>query len=284
MAQFTNQAQLTYNNITVNSNIAVGQLLEALTATKTAAGDTYAQNGEVTYVVTLVNSGNTPITGVSVSDDLGAYPFGTETLTPLTYVDGSVLLYANGVLQAAPPVSTTPTLTFGNITIPANGNVTLVYKATVNEYAPFDADASIINTATATGNGILTPVEATETITPAQGPQLTITKSLDPTIVTDNSTLTYQFVIQNYGNVAAIATDNVAVTDTFDPILSSIVVTLNGTPLVLGTDYTYDETTGVFATTPGVITVPVATFAQDPVTGVQTVIPGTTTLTVQGIV
>ena len=284
MAQFTNQAQLTYNNITVNSNIAVGQLLEALTATKTAAGDTYAQNGEVTYVVTLVNSGNTPITGVSVSDDLGAYPFGTETLTPLTYVDGSVLLYANGVLQAAPSVSTTPTLTFGNITIPANGNVTLVYKATVNEYAPFDAEASIINTATATGNGILTPVEATETITPAQGPQLTITKSLDPTIVTDNSTLTYQFVIQNYGNVAAIATDNVAVTDTFDPILSSIVVTLNGTPLVLGTDYTYDETTGVFATTPGVITVPVATFAQDPVTGVQTVIPGTTTLTVQGIV
>ena len=284
MAQFTNQAQLTYNNVTVNSNITVGELLEALTATKVAVGDTYARDGEVTYVISLPNSGASPITAVTVRDDLGAYPFGAGTLTPLTYVDGSVLLFINGVLQAPPTVATAPVLTFSNINIPANGSAFLVYKATVNEFAPLDAQASITNTATVSGNAIPTPVVVSETITPVSGPQLTITKSMDPTVVTENSPLTYQLVIQNYGNTAAVATDNVTITDTFDPILSNIAVTLNGAPLVEGTDYTYDGTTGLFATVPGRIPVPAAVYVQDPVTGVLTAVPGTATLTVTGIV
>ena len=78
--------------------------------------------------------------------------------------------------------------------------------------------------------------------------------------------------------------DNAAITDTFDPILSDLAVTFNGTPWVEGTDYTYDETTGLFATVPGQITVPAATYTQDPVTGQYTVIPGTATLTVTGTV
>ena len=36
MAQFTNQAQLRYGNSIANSNIAVGELLEVLSASKTA--------------------------------------------------------------------------------------------------------------------------------------------------------------------------------------------------------------------------------------------------------
>ena len=35
MAQFTNQAQLRYGNSIANSNIAVGELLEVLSASKT---------------------------------------------------------------------------------------------------------------------------------------------------------------------------------------------------------------------------------------------------------
>ena len=35
MAQFTNQAQLSYNNATINSNVAVGEVLEVLSANKT---------------------------------------------------------------------------------------------------------------------------------------------------------------------------------------------------------------------------------------------------------
>lgn len=36
MARFTNQAQLRYGNNVANSNIAVGEILEVLSATKTA--------------------------------------------------------------------------------------------------------------------------------------------------------------------------------------------------------------------------------------------------------
>ena len=36
MARFTNQAQLRYGNEVTNSNIAVGEILEALSAVKTA--------------------------------------------------------------------------------------------------------------------------------------------------------------------------------------------------------------------------------------------------------
>lgn len=41
MPTFSNQAQLSYNGITANSNIAYGQILEVLAAQKTALSDTY---------------------------------------------------------------------------------------------------------------------------------------------------------------------------------------------------------------------------------------------------
>ena len=41
MARFTNQAQLRYGNAVTNSNIAVGEILEVLSATKTAVRNTY---------------------------------------------------------------------------------------------------------------------------------------------------------------------------------------------------------------------------------------------------
>ena len=41
MATFTNQATLTYNGGTASSNITTGELLEVLTATKTAVVPTY---------------------------------------------------------------------------------------------------------------------------------------------------------------------------------------------------------------------------------------------------
>jgi hypothetical protein len=39
IAQFTNQAQLSYNNTVVNSNVVVGEILEVVSANKTAVVD-----------------------------------------------------------------------------------------------------------------------------------------------------------------------------------------------------------------------------------------------------
>ena len=284
MAQFTNQAQLSYNNTVVNSNVVVGEILEVVSADKTAVVNTYSADGTVTYVISLVNSGNTAITNLTITDNLGAYEQGTETRVPLGYVDGSATLFINGVLQSAPTVITDPIFTVSGITLPANSDLVLVYTADVNEFAPLGTDGSIVNTATVTGTGIPTPITVTETVTPAGEPRLQITKSLEPISVTENSSLTYRFVIENFGNLDATAADNVALSDLFDPILTGVTVSLDGVTWTEGTQYNYNETTGQLNTVPGQITVPAATYTQDVNTGVWSVTPGVTVLTVTGTV
>ena len=284
MAIFSNQATLTYNGNTTNSNIAYGEILDVLVATKTSVEGTYTPGTLVTYVVTLRNTGNTTLTSLTITDDLGGYDFGGTTIYPLTYEDGSVALFANGVPQAAPAVTAGPPLVISGISVPANGDVVLVYQARANEYANPAAESTIVNTVTVTGDGLSAPITATATVTAEAAPELTISKSITPTQVVDNDRVTYTFVIQNSGNEAVVATDNAAITDTFDPILTALTVTFNGTAWTEGVQYTYDETTGLFTTNAGQITVPAATYTQDPVTGAYTVTPGIATLIVTGTI
>ena len=68
MAVFTNFATLSYNGGTTNSNTVTGELLETLSATKSAVMDDYTAKDDVTYVITLLNSGATPLTGLTVTD------------------------------------------------------------------------------------------------------------------------------------------------------------------------------------------------------------------------
>ncbi|MBE7056443.1 MAG: hypothetical protein E7388_03265 [Ruminococcaceae bacterium] len=283
MALFTNQAQLSYNNSVVASNIAVGEILEVLSVTKTALSTSYSRDDTVTYVISLVNSGTLPVTGLTVTDDLGTYTSGGLTLTPLTYVNGSVRYFVDGVLQPAPAVTSGNSLSFANITVPAGGNTIIIYEAEINSFAPLVAGSTIVNAVTAEGGGI-TPITATETVTAAVSPFLTITKAISPVPVTENGTLTYTFTIANYGNTPVLVTDDAIVTDTFNPILTNVTASFNGTTWVEGTNYTYDETTGLFATLPGQITVPAASYTQDPVTGNWITTPGTATLVVTGTV
>ncbi len=283
MAQFTNQAQLSYNNNVTNSNIAVGEILEVLSATKTAIRNEYGQNDSVTYVISIVNSGNIAFTGLTVTDNLGAYTSDTNTLVPLTYIDGTIQYYVNGILQADPTVTAGVNLTISNINVPANGNATLIYEARVNQFAPLGVDDSITNEAVISGGGIQ-PITVTETVDTENEPFLTIAKSINPVPVTENGTLTYTFLIQNSGNTAADATDLAIITDTFDPILSNLTVTFNGVTWTEGVNYTYNETTGEFATVAGQVTVPAATYTQDAVTGAYLITPGVSTLTVTGTV
>lgn len=283
MARFTNQAQLRYGNAVANSNIAVGEILEVLSATKTAVRNTYGTNDTITYIISIINSGTAPITGLTVTDNLGAYSFGSASLTPLTYLTGTAIYYVNGVLQTTPTVTEGPPLVITGITVPAGGNATLIYETVINQFAPLAAGSSITNTATISGNGI-TSVDISETILTDTEPELAITKSISPVPVTENGTLTYTFLIQNSGNTAADAASNAVITDQFAPILRNLTATFNGTAFASGTDYTYDETTGEFATVAGSITVPAASFTQDPLTGEWSITPGISTLTVSGTI
>ena len=284
MAIFSNQATLVYNGNTTNSNIAYGEILDVLAATKTAVEGTYTPGDLVTYVVTLRNTGNTTLNGLILTDDLGGYQLSGATVYPLTYEAGSAVLFVDGIPQAAPAVTAGPPLVVSGISIPGGSDAVLVYQARANNYADPAEGGTIVNTVTVTGNGLSTPATATETVTAAAAPVLTISKSINPTQVVDNDRVTYTFVIQNSGNQPVVATDNAAITDTFDPRLTALTVAFDGTTWTQGIQYTYDETTGLFATVPGQITVPAATYTQDPVTGAYTVNPGIATLVVTGTI
>ena len=252
--------------------------------TKTAIADTYTDGDNVVYVINSVNSGALPFTGLTLTDNLGAYTVGEKIYVPLTYNTGTLRYYTGGTLQTTPTVTAGNTLEISDFSVPANSNATIVYQVKLNEFAPLAAESSVTNTATLTGGGITTPITATETINASSEAVLTISKALCPSTVTENGEVTYTFVIQNTGNTAAVAADNASVTDTFNPILNGLYVTFNGTAWTLGDDYAYNTATGEFATVPGKITVPAATFTQDTETGVYTITPGTAILTVKGTI
>lgn len=283
MATFTNSATLTYDGNTVNSNTVTGELLEQVSGSKTAITDSYTPGDEITYVISLVNSTDSPLSPLAIQDNLGAYTVGSLTLYPLSYIPGSLRYYVGGVLQPTPSVDNGPPLVISGIGIPADSNVTLIYAARVNEFAPPTAEGQITNVATVSGDCSFFPITLSESVTTDAAPQLTVSKSLCPAVVEDNGTLTYTFVIQNTGSAPATAADALVLTDLFNPALQNIGVTYNGQPWVSPTNYTYNSSTGAFSTVEGQLTVPAATFQQNP-DGSWTVTPGTGTLVITGTV
>jgi len=285
MATFFNQATLSYGGNVLNSNTTEAELLSGLTLTKTAITGTYEAGGNVVYTITVSNMGNTAYNGLTVTDDLGAYTTtGGATAVPLTYVNGSIIYYLNGVLQPAPTVTSVGNLEISGINLPAGSTATFIYEATANEFAPIASGSVITNTASTNGGVGTGVISDTATITVNEAPVLTIAKAVCPAIVTDNGQLTYTIIVQNLGNTPIVTTDGVIISDTFNPVLSGITVSLNGAELAEGTGYTYNEATGEFATTNGTVTVPAATYTTDPATGAITTTPGVATLTVTGTV
>ena len=121
------------------------------------------------------------------------------------------------------------------LSVPAGQNATIVYETKVNQYAPLDVDSTITNTATISGTGI-TNVTVQEVISSVDSPRLGINKSISPVPVTKMVHLR-TFVITNTG--IHPLSDLAAITDTFNPILSNLSVSFNGTPWVETTNYLY---------------------------------------------
>ena len=280
MAAFYNQASINLGGSVTNSNITVGEITSGITLTKTAATSEYGAGEGITYVVSAVNSGLSEYNGLTLTDDLGRFTVGAQVITPLTYVEGSLIFYLDGVIQPAPTVTLGETLAIGPFNIPAGSNATVIYEARANQTAPLDAGASITNTVTLVGGSC--ELSDSATVPTRDEPRLTIAKAVCPQSVTCAGEITYTVIIQNLGNTPVVATDDLIVNDTFNPILNNITVTLDGTALAEGAGYTYNVATGEFATLPGTVTVPAASFTRDPATGIISTTPGVAVITVTG--
>ena len=92
---FTNQATLSYNNQSIPSNVVTGVLTEVLSVSKTAIPAAYQNGDTITYAVQLVNSGTAALTGLTLTDNLGAYTpaAGTAAVVPMTYQSDTLRYY-----------------------------------------------------------------------------------------------------------------------------------------------------------------------------------------------
>ena len=285
MATFYNQATLSFGGRVTNSNVTEGEVLNRVAMNKVAVTTDYGPGDNIVYAVTLVNNDATDKVNITITDNLGRFtPTGGPEVVPLTYVPGSVIYYQNGILQPAPAVNAGPPLLISDINIPAGGNVTLLYEVRANEYAPLGANASINNNVSAGGCDLCEGMTATANIPTRDEPQLTIAKAVCPDVLSCGDTVTYTFIIQNTGNTAVVATDDLVVADNFTPVLCNLAVTINGQVVNEGIAYTYDAETGAFTTLGGALPVPAATFTRDPITGIITTTPGVTILTVTGTI
>ena len=119
----------------------VQDLIPALTITKTADTDTASPGGTVTYTITVADTGQTPYTGATVTDDL------TSVLANATY-NNDAAATAGSVSYSSPDLTWTGNLAVG-------GSVIITYSATVDD--PETGDKMMVNTVTSAVPGSTCP-------------------------------------------------------------------------------------------------------------------------------
>ncbi|MGJ6967615.1 DUF7507 domain-containing protein [Streptosporangium sp. G11] len=175
----------------------------SLALLKTASPSTVASAGRtVTYSYAITNTGNAPLTGISVTDTSFS---GTGTAPVITCP----------VTALAPQASTTCTSTY------------------ITTQADLDA-GSVVNTEVASGNPpagpAVTSAPSTATVSVTSAPGLALLKTASPsTVVSVGRTVTYSYAIVNTGNVTLTG---VGVTETSfsgtgtPPVITCPVTTL----------------------------------------------------------
>ncbi len=287
MATIENFATVSYTSggvaTTKTSNIAEVELDSSLGFSKTTLGSDYSADDSITYILSITNTSSAPVTGITITDDLGTFEIETSRLTPLTYLEPALLLINGQDNTTGLGVDTANAgqVTFTLPALAAGATANVVYNAQVNASAPLEAGSSITNTASLTSDFACADGTATATVTVAEQALVEVVKSMSPNPVVCGETVTYTIRIYNYGNTAA---EDVYLTDTFVPAPADITVSRNGV-ILTGTTYTYID--GTLTVPPEGLagdTIPAATFTRDPVTNEVTVTPGVVEYVITGTI
>lgn len=282
---FSNQASLTYVNGSVASNAVSGEVVSPLTVRKSASVSAYTRDGSFGYTVTVTNTSQTAYTGLTLTDDLGSFNFNGFPRFPVSYVDGTATLDYYLRAEVVPGVLTvTPAgggLRFG-FDMPASAVAVISFEVSPTVFAPLEAGARIVNTATLDGGAPLLPVSDSFTLPVAERAEPVISKCSEGT-ATEGRSFTFELTVSNYGNAPLTAGDFATVSDLLDPPLTDITVDGNGVPWTPGNQYEYSDSLNYFRTAYGAVELPAAEFTRDDF-GRQLVTPSSFVITITGTV
>jgi large repetitive protein len=165
-------------------------LIPVLTITKTASSGTTTPGSVVSYTITIADTGPTPYTGATVTDDLSG------VFDDATYNDDAVTNI--GTVSYASPVLTWT----GNLAVGATATIT--YSITINN--PDMGDKVPVNTATSTAIGSTCPPATTNPDCTATVhvlvPGLTITKTANTSTTTPGSVVDYTITVTDSGQTS----------------------------------------------------------------------------------
>ena len=201
--------------------VTVPVLTPALTIVKTASTATATPGQQVTYTVTVTDTGQTPYTGASVTDPLSG------VLDDAVYSNDAAAT-AGTVSYASPALAWTGDLTPG-------GSAVITYSVTIDN--PATGDHVLANTVTSAAPGSNCPAGGTDprctvTVTVVSAATLTITQTAGAPSAVAGGVVHYTITIANSG-LSPYA--GASVTDSLSGVLDDAAYDSDAAAVITGT-------------------------------------------------
>lgn len=282
----TNRATVNYSygrsSAVSVSNTASAVLNGTLEISKVALSNAYRAGGDITYIITVTNSGNGDSGDITVTDDLGSIVFGNGKLKTLDYIGPTQLYIGGKYVSALTPITTVDGISFNIGSLPIGETAGIIYVARANQNASSALGESITNTATARRFCDCPcdfPSSASATVSAEAYGDLRVIKSVCPNPVVCGEQINYIIDLYNYGNTEV---GNVVLSDTFDPLLTDLNVSVDGS-VIPASQYDYINGTLTLPNRSGSeITVPAASFTRNAQSGAVNINPGHVRITLTG--
>lgn len=247
--EINNSANITYQHGTLteaaNSNMVTTMLTESygLTAEKISSNTNWRPSENLSFILSVKNTGTEPVYEISLQDNLGG-----NTTRLLNYIAGSAKMIKNDVVTGIAPTNVSP-LTFV-LPEPLQADETVLISYVAKVIGNIDsAVTEITNTVTVVGHEVSA---SGPTITVDPAPSLTlpkanyadvrVEKSVDKLQVSSGEQLTYTFRLENSGNIEAtniVIRDDLPAQFTIDTITSltnGVLTTFDATDYSVDTD------------------------------------------------